>query len=504
MFSGRTIFHLPTAAVTAAVLALILLFCLPGLAPAGELEAVYLYEPGCPDCVEAVEILDYLRGLYPGLEIISYDIHTPEGRELFPRLLAAYEAEIGPVPMVFVGEVAMVGDVFYGLREEPAVLRGREKETALEEAVVRAIAEEARSPLERLEEAAAEILLFLRPGDPEGLALERRARALVRDDPRLALEIFDLDDPDQESRLRRLQRMLGLPGEPPALFLGDLALIEDTLYVGRRRPEKFTDPAEISSRLEAYAARAAEEGVSSPLDRLRLRERLTLWAVIGAALLDSLNPCDFALMLLLMGTLMVLGQRMKVLKAGLAFIAGVYVMYFLMGFAVYTLLGATVGTRGFRVTFLWVVSILAILIGLWQMKDLFWYGRWFTIEIPKSWQPRAKKLAASVTSVPGAFAIGALESLFLAPCTSGPYLAILTLLSQTTERREGVILLLLYNLFFVLPLVILAFAVHFGYTTTARAERWRQRGAGKMHFITGLVMFLLGSGMIAGLLLGLL
>ncbi len=318
------------------------------------------------------------------------------------------------------------------------------------------------------------------------------------------MQTFDLSDPEQAALLRGLQRMLDLPGDPPALFLGDLALIENTLYLGRRRPEVITAPGEIPGRLEDYAARAAAEGVSSPLQRLQLRKRITLWAVIGAALLDSLNPCDIALMLLLLGTLIVLGQKMKVLKAGLAFIAGVYVTYFLMGLAVYTILGATVGTRGFRVVFLYIVSSLAVLIGLWQMKDLFWYGKWFTIEVPESWKPKAKKLSASVASVPGAFVIGALDSLFLAPCTSGPYLAILTLLSQTTGRREGIGLLLLYNFFFVLPLIILAAAVHFGFTTTARAERWRQRGAGKMHFITGLVMFLIGAGMIAGLLTGIL
>ncbi len=473
-------------------------------APAGGTEAVYFFEPGCPDCVEAAEILDYLASFYPDLRVKRYNIHTPEGRELFPRLLAAYGAEIGPAPMIFVGETAMVGDIFHRPGRAPVARRGGERETALEEAVVRAISEGTVSPLERLEATAAEIILFILPGDPEGAGMERRARRLVREHPRLALEIFDLSDPAELGRLRRLQRMLDLPGDPPALFLGDLALIGDTLYIGRRRAEVFTDPGEIRDRLEDYAGRAAREGVSSPLQRLQLRERITFWAVIGAALLDSLNPCDVALMLLLMGTLIVLGQKMKVLKAGLAFIAGVYVMYFLMGFAVYTLLGTTVGTRGFRVAFLYVVSSLAILIGLWQMKDLFWYGKWFTIEVPERWKPRAKKLAASVTSVPGAFVIGALESLFLAPCTSGPYLAILTLLSQTVERREGVLLLLLYNFFFVLPLIVLAFAVHFGYTTTARAESWRQRGAGKMHFITGLVMFLLGAGMIAGLLIGIL
>lgn len=485
-------------------LALALFLSLAGRAGGAETEALYFFEPGCSDCAAAAEILDYLSDLYPGLRVRKFDIHSAEGRELFPRLLASYGAEIGPVPMVFVGDLAMVGDVFYGWREEPVSLRGRDREEALEEAVGRAISESAPSPLERTSRTAAGILLFARSGDPAGEAMERRARELIRAYPRLALEVFDLADPAAAGTLRRLQLMLDLPGEPPALFLGDLALLGDTLYIGRRNAEVFTEPEEIRLRLEEYARRAAEEGASSPLGRLQLRERITLWAVIGAALLDSINPCDFALMLLLLGTLIVLGQRMKVLRAGLAFIAGVYLTYFLLGFAVYTILGMTVRTRAFRDTFLYVVSALAILIGLWQMKDLFWYGKLFTIEVPEHWKPRAKKLAASVTSVPGAFVIGALEALFLAPCTSGPYLAILTLLSQTVERREGVLLLLIYNLVFILPLVVLAALVHFGFTTTARAERWRERGAGKMHFFTGVVMFLLGAGMIAGLLLGIL
>lgn len=473
-------------------------------APAPAAEAVYFYEPGCPDCVEAAAILDYLASLYPDLRIRRYNIHNSDGRELYPRLLRAYGAEIGPIPMIFIGRTAMVGNLFYRPGGGPVALRGREREAALEEAIVEADAGGTVSPFRLLEETSAEILLFVRPGDPASAELESRGRNLARRHPGLAVEVFDLSEPGQADRLRQLQRMLDLPGDPPALFLGDLALIDETLYLGRGRPEIITAPGEILVRLEDYAARAAADGVSSPLERLRLRKRITLWAVIGAALLDSINPCDFALMLLLLGTLIVLGKKMKVLKAGLAFIAGVYITYFLMGFAVYTILGATVGTRGFRETFLYVVSFFAILIGLWQMKDLFWYGKLFTIEVPASWKPRAKKLAASVTSVPGAFVIGALEALFLAPCTSGPYLAILSLLSQTTGRREGIGLLLLYNFFFVLPLFILAAAVHFGYTTTARAERWRERGAGKMHFITGLVMFLIGAGMIAGLLTGIL
>ncbi len=487
------------------VLVTLLLLGLVGYAePEERVEAVYFYELGCPDCSYVEGILDDLATDHPSLYIHKYDIHSPTGRSLLQLLLTAYEADLGPVPMFFVGDVAMIGTTFYGLEDEPRAFRGPAQEIALERAVDRAVMEEAPSPLERLPDTATDLILFVRPDDPESERLEALAVDLVERFPRLGVQRLDVTDPDNERTFGRLQRMHDAPGDPPGLFVGDTALVGGTLYVGRQTPQEFGFTDSDQAHLSAQVERAVEGEVASPLERLRLREQLTLWAVVGAALLDSLNPCDFALMLLLMGTLIVLGKRMKVLWAGLAFIAGTYVTYFTMGFVVYSVLGMTVGARGFRVPFLYAVSSLAILIGLWQMKDLLWYGKWFSIEVPERWKPRATKLAASVASIPGAFVIGALESLFLAPCTSGPYLAILTLLSQTTERLEGALLLLLYNFVFVVPLIILAVAVHFGFTTTARAERWRSAKAGKLHFITGLVMFILGTGMIVAVRIGLL
>ncbi|MCD5408372.1 hypothetical protein LR090_03970 [Candidatus Bipolaricaulota bacterium] len=67
------------------------------------------------------------------------------------KLLAAYGAELGPVPLIFVGDVALIGHTFYGLREEPVELPGRAGEFALEEAIQRAIAADAPSPLARIQ-----------------------------------------------------------------------------------------------------------------------------------------------------------------------------------------------------------------------------------------------------------------------------------------------------------------------------------------------------------------
>jgi len=65
-----------------------------------------------------------------------------------------------------------------------------------------------------------------------------------------------------------------------------------------------------------------------------LAEGLTIPAIIVAAAIDSVNPCTFAVLVLLLGTLIVAerkGKRGLVLKAGLAFTIAIYISYFLLG-----------------------------------------------------------------------------------------------------------------------------------------------------------------------------
>ncbi len=484
-------------------LALLVLLAPAALAEDGEpVEVVYFYELGCPHCAHVEGVLDDLQELYPGFVVHKYDIHSPADRSILQRLLAAYGADIGPVPMVFVGDVAMVGTTFYGLNPEPTDYPGPAQDFALEEAIGLALAESASFPLARLPDTVAELVLFTSEGDYASAELTDLAFHLVDTFPRVGLRIYDSSEPENRKLLERLLRLYDARGEAPALIVGDLALTADKAFVRRQDARPFSFTREDKAYVEQQVSLAVDRQAGSPMDRLRLQEQLTLWAVVGAAALDSVNPCDFAVLVLLLGTLLVIGKRGKVIWAGLAFTAGIFIAYYLMGFLLYSILGITVGTRGFRVPFIYAVSALAILVGLWEMKDLLWYGKWFSIEVPERWKPKVKALTSSAVTIPGAFAVGVLDSLFLAPCTSGPYLAILTLLSQTTDRFQGGMLLLLYNLIFVLPMIGITLLVHFGFTTTARAERWRTAKLGKLHFVTGVVMLLLGAGMIAGVRLG--
>ncbi|MFH1827008.1 MAG: cytochrome c biogenesis protein [bacterium] len=214
---------------------------------------------------------------------------------------------------------------------------------------------------------------------------------------------------------------------------------------------------------------------------------LTLAAVIGASTVDAINPCAFAVLIILMSTILATGNGKKALKTGLAFSTSIFISYFLMGIGFYKAL--TLGNLS--LWFFKTVGWLAVILGLLNLKDYFWYGRGFLMEVPMSWRPRLKGLISSVTNPKGAFVIGFLVSLFLLPCTSGPYIVILGMLAKNSLDLQAILYLILYNLIFILPMILISFAVYKGFDPS-KAEEIRQKQLRTLHLIAGLIMIAMG------------
>jgi cytochrome c biogenesis protein CcdA len=244
-----------------------------------------------------------------------------------------------------------------------------------------------------------------------------------------------------------------------------------------------------------------DAGCPSPLARISDSAglpTLTFTAVVLAAAVDAINPCAFAVLILLMTAVLGAGDRKRALRAGLAFSLSVFISYYLMGIGLYSAVEAAGVTQVLYI----VVGVLAIVMGLFNLKDFLWYGKWFVTEVPRAWRPTLKRLLAGVTSAPGAFLMGFAISLFLLPCTSGPYIVILGLLAKTATRPAALGWLLLYNAIFVLPMISITGAIYFGLTTAARAEDWRVRHLRALHLVAGIILLGLGIGMLAILWFG--
>jgi cytochrome c biogenesis protein CcdA/glutaredoxin len=222
---------------------------------------------------------------------------------------------------------------------------------------------------------------------------------------------------------------------------------------------------------------------------------LTLFAVIIGSLVDAINPCEFAVLIILMTTILATGNAKKALKSGLAFSMSIFISYFFMGLGLYKALSL----GGIANYFFKIIGWIAIILGLFNLKDYFWYGQGFLMEVPLSWRPKLKRLINSITNPRGAFAIGFLVSLFLLPCTSGPYIVILGMLAKSTFDVQAILYLLLYNLIFVSPMVFISLAVYKG-LDPAKAEEIRQKRLKTLHLITGLIMLTMGLIIIKGLI----
>lgn len=271
----------------------------------------------------------------------------------------------------------------------------------------------------------------------------------------------------------------------PAIFLSDKYFIGDGAMITILSSELTSGKIFQCPSLKPESI-ARHKGDSSPMMRLGT---LSLFTFISAALVDSINPCAIAVLLILLGALLVCNDRKKVLATGMAFIASIYTAYFLFGLGILSALQIT----GLSYWFNKGIGFLAIVIGLANIKDYFWYGAGgFVMEIPRRWRPTLIAALKKVTSPLGAFLIGFIVCLFELPCTGGPYFFILSLLAERTTQLSAIPILLIYNLFFVLPLLLITLLIYYGRTNIETATKWKDLNIKRLHLIAGIIMLILG------------
>ncbi|HUT22517.1 MAG TPA: GAP family protein [Candidatus Bipolaricaulota bacterium] len=225
-------------------------------------------------------------------------------------------------------------------------------------------------------------------------------------------------------------------------------------------------------------------------------DSLTISTVLGAAAIDSINPCAIAVLVFLLTFLSVLKKPKQMLSVGLVYIFFVYLTYFLAGIGLMAALGLASNTL--TITIYRLSAVLLIFLGLINIKDFFWYGKGLSLSIPESKKPLIEKYVRKA-SLPAAIVLGVLVSAFELPCTGGVYIAILSLLAVNASYLNGVLYLLLYNLIFVLPLIIILMLVYFGYSSK-KLEELRKKSRSWLRLIIGLAMLVFGIMILTGII----
>src|SRR3989339_34672 len=221
----------------------------------------------------------------------------------------------------------------------------------------------------------------------------------------------------------------------------------------------------------------------------------------GLALADFFNPCAIAFLTMILMSILIKnpGKKEKVLYAGLSFILAVYVGYLFYGIIIVQFFKSFAEVLRDNSGFVFNgLAIFSMIIGALNIKDYFLYKKGgIATEMPIFLRPKVKKIIDGITSPFGAFFTGFLITLFLLPCTIGPYIVASGLLADKIFLI-AIFWLLYYNLVFVLPMLIIVGIIYFGFVKVDEVSGWKESNIRLLHLIAGILLFVVGFSLLIG------
>ena len=338
-------------------------------------------------------------------------------------------------------------------------------------------------------------------------------------------EIHDYTRPDQRAYLLEVADQVELPrsiadslyafvpterGElvilghvPPAIISAAIAAPDRPEKLVVWQPQMHGEPTEyrlwawrgevqsfpIDAPFEASLQQTLEAGGALPIGLGNLDQLLP--AVIVTGLVDSVNPCAFAVILLLLAFLFTLRKsRSKILQLGFIYIGMIFIVYFAIGLGLLRAVRFSENPHFVARAGAW----LLIGLGAINLVEYFFPNSPIKLHMPSFAHGRTNRLIKEST-VPATMAAGLLVGLCTFPCSGGIYVSIITLLNAKTTLAWGVSYLALYNVMFVLPLIAILLAA--GNRATAKTwASWERRHALRIRLWYGIAMIVLGVGML--------
>jgi hypothetical protein len=251
------------------------------------------------------------------------------------------------------------------------------------------------------------------------------------------------------------------------------------------------------------------------IDLVKRFSSFTPLALIAVGLIDGINPCAVTVIVFFMSFLSLQGYRKReIVVIGLIFIGSVYLTYVLIGLgifqALYSLQGFWLLTRIINIT----VGCISILFSIYALYDFIQYRKNkstddMLLSLPQSIKNQIHKVIGAqyrthdrakepsfkkhlVGLAVSALITGFLVSVLEAVCVAKIYLpTIIFVLKTTSFKLKALVYLLLYNLLFVVPLLVI-FGFALAGTTSERFQKILKGHLGTIKILMGIMFLGLG------------
>ena len=495
---------------------MIIFFCLVFFLPVRFLQAqqaspiqMYLfYADDCPNCQAILQsYVPTLKSIYPFLEIKTFDLANPAYYEALAKLEQKYNRRGSELPVIFIGDQMLSGEREVMERLDPLILEYQ-------------IRGESRPSLPPLEIASAskvsektfsvDMAYFYQKGCPKCDRASYLLKYIMRKYPHLNVKQIDLNTADGKRLNETLSNRLNLPTEKrlivPTIFVGDDYL----------SPEEITEPR-VEGLIEKYEKVETKSTIKVEKGEIKKAEEsiverfksLGLLTVLSAGFIDGLNPCAFATLIFFISYLTFVGRkRREILWVGLGFSGAVFGTYLLIGFGILSFIQHLSFLPIFsRVVYI-VTIVFALILGVLSLYDYVQLKRnrssEMKLQLPDFLKKRIHKTIREGSQSPryfiAAVTAGFIVSILEFTCTGQVYLPTILFVTNIPALRASAIShLLLYNLMFIIPLLIIFGIVYWGVTSEQLAYFLKKR-ATTIKLITSLLFFALAGILVASFL----
>ena len=207
----------------------------------------------------------------------------------------------------------------------------------------------------------------------------------------------------------------------------------------------------------------------------------SIGAVIIAGLADGVNPCVFSTLVFFISVLTVAKvRRRKLLLTGITYCLACFLTYLGLGCGLFYCLRFLGGFSIIRSALDWGMVFVLLLFALISFQDAMRFKRGvgkegIRLKLPAAFSNRIRNLLKRGMSchvlLPGIFLTGILVTILESVCTGQVYIPTLVLMAKETGGIKWFLLLLLYNLMFILPLLLIFVIVYRG-VSTMQLIRW--------------------------------
>jgi len=352
------------------------------------------------------------------------------------------------------------------------------------------------------------VMFFYSPGCHQCEEIKNGLLPSIRIKYTDAIEIreYDISKKENYELLVALEEKYRVKQSAPVeVFVGDKFLLGSREIKGRLENiiEEILKSRAVSSVIPVAAGRPEiGTGAIQAETESRIVQRFRSFgpfAIIVAGLLDGINPCAFATIIFFISFLGYAGRsRRDVLLTGVFFAAGVFCAYFLLGIGLFKFLQSISVFKVISAIIFYAIFALTLSLGCLSLYDAYIYRKSkdasrIALQLPRSVKENIhfwiRKNINTPAIVTGAFTTGLLISLLEAVCTGQIYVPTLTFMTKEPAlAARAYLYLFLYNLMFIVPLIIV-FLLAFWGVGSQRLAQFSQKNVIPVKILTAVFFF---------------